>query len=112
MAPRGWRAHGRALEREATVRYRRSDEVSVGKSRELNIAPMILAPRGRIDPPTWPSARPRPVAIRDKRPYILVPWKGESKDLAELLAQCDPNAPLSAEDRAWLDAPAVGREAL
>jgi antitoxin component of MazEF toxin-antitoxin module len=32
--------------------------------------------------------------------------------LAELMAQCDPNAPLSAEDRAWLDAPAVGREAL
>ena len=33
-------------------------------------------------------------------------------NLAELLAQCDPNAPLSAEDPAWLDAPAVGREAL
>lgn len=33
-------------------------------------------------------------------------------DLAELIAQCDPNAPLSAEDRAWLDAPAIGREAL
>ncbi|MGO9262613.1 MAG: hypothetical protein ACLQU1_40980 [Bryobacteraceae bacterium] len=33
-------------------------------------------------------------------------------NLAELMAQCDPNAPLSAEDRAWLDAPAMGREAL
>jgi len=32
--------------------------------------------------------------------------------LAELIAQCDPNTPPSAEDRAWLDAPAVGREAL
>jgi hypothetical protein len=31
--------------------------------------------------------------------------------LSELMAQCDLNAPLSAEDRAWLDAPAVGREA-
>jgi antitoxin ChpS len=31
--------------------------------------------------------------------------------LSELMAQCDVNAPLSAEDRAWLDAPAVGREA-
>ena len=31
--------------------------------------------------------------------------------LAELIAQCDPNAPLSAEDRAWIDAPAIGREA-
>ena len=31
--------------------------------------------------------------------------------LSELIAECDLNAPLSAEDRAWLDAPAVGREA-
>ena len=30
--------------------------------------------------------------------------------LAELMAQCDANAPLSAEDRAWMDAPAIGRE--
>jgi len=39
------------------------------------------------------------------------PRKGRYS-LAELMAQCDSNAPLSAEDRAWLDAPAVGREAL
>src|SRR5437016_4303828 len=32
--------------------------------------------------------------------------------LAELIAQCDSNAPLSSEDRAWLDDPPVGREAL
>jgi hypothetical protein len=32
--------------------------------------------------------------------------------LSELMAQCDLNAPLSAEDRAWLDIPAMGREAL
>jgi antitoxin ChpS len=32
--------------------------------------------------------------------------------LEELLAQCDTDSPLSPEDRAWLDAPAVGREAL
>lgn len=31
--------------------------------------------------------------------------------LSELMAQCDLSAPLSTEDRAWLDAPAVGREA-
>ncbi len=28
----------------------------------------------------------------------------------ELLAQCDPNAPITEEEREWLDAPAVGRE--
>jgi hypothetical protein len=31
--------------------------------------------------------------------------------LSELMAQCDPNAPLSDEDRTWLDVPPVGREA-
>jgi hypothetical protein len=30
--------------------------------------------------------------------------------LEELLAQCDPDAPIDAEEREWLDAPAVGRE--
>jgi hypothetical protein len=33
-------------------------------------------------------------------------------NLAELISQCDLNAQLSAEDRAWLDAPPFGREAL
>jgi plasmid stability protein len=32
--------------------------------------------------------------------------------LSELMAQCDTNAPLTPEDRAWMDAPAIGREAL
>lgn len=30
--------------------------------------------------------------------------------LEELLAQCNPDAPLTDEEREWLDAPAVGRE--
>lgn len=32
--------------------------------------------------------------------------------LADLVAQCDPTAPLSEEDKAWLDAPGTGREAI
>ena len=31
--------------------------------------------------------------------------------LSELMAQCDETSPLSNEDKAWLDDPAVGREA-
>jgi len=30
--------------------------------------------------------------------------------LDELLSQCDPNAAISDEDRAWIDLPPVGRE--
>jgi antitoxin ChpS len=32
--------------------------------------------------------------------------------LDELLAQCDPEAPMSDEDREWLDTPPVGRESI
>ncbi len=32
--------------------------------------------------------------------------------LADLVAQCDSTAPFSEEDKAWLDAPGAGREAL
>lgn len=32
--------------------------------------------------------------------------------LADLVAQCDPIAPWSEEDKAWLNAPDVGREAM
>jgi hypothetical protein len=41
----------------------------------------------------------------------FTPRKGRYS-LSELMAQCDANAPPSAEDLAWLDAPAIGREAL
>jgi antitoxin component of MazEF toxin-antitoxin module len=43
---------------------------------------------------------------------ITQPGRRKSRySLAELMAQCDVNAPLSDEDREWMDAPAIGREA-
>ncbi len=35
-----------------------------------------------------------------------------SYTLSELIQQCETQAPLSDEDRAWMDTPPVGREAL
>ncbi len=32
-------------------------------------------------------------------------------NLADLVAECDPAAPMTEEDKAWLDSPGVGREA-
>ena len=32
--------------------------------------------------------------------------------LADLVAQCDPSTPLSGEDKAWLDQPGTGQEAV
>ncbi len=41
---------------------------------------------------------------------IVEPYRRPQYSLAELLAQCDPNAEISAEEREWLDAPATGQE--
>lgn len=43
---------------------------------------------------------------------IVVPQKKRRYALSELLAQCDPALPITAEDEAWLSSPAVGLEAL
>jgi antitoxin ChpS len=43
---------------------------------------------------------------------IVQPQTKPRYTLEELLAQCDPQAPIGEEDRAWLDSPPVGRELL
>ena len=47
----------------------------------------------------------------DQGRLIVTPKPRPRYKLAELLAQCDPSLPLTAEELAWLDAPAVGLEA-
>ena len=41
---------------------------------------------------------------------IVAPQKKKRYKLSELLAQCDPELPITAEEREWLDAGAVGFE--
>jgi antitoxin ChpS len=43
---------------------------------------------------------------------IVEPKRKPRYSLEELLAQCEADAPVSAEDREWLDAHPVGREIL
>jgi antitoxin ChpS len=43
---------------------------------------------------------------------VIQPQQKPRYTLDQLLAQCDAGAPLPDEDRAWLDAPPVGRELL
>ncbi|EOL8945493.1 antitoxin [Cronobacter dublinensis] len=43
---------------------------------------------------------------------IIEPQKRPRYSLDELLAQCDPHAGMSDEDREWIDTPAVGKEIL
>jgi antitoxin ChpS len=41
---------------------------------------------------------------------VAAPRKRPKYTLEELLAQCDPDAPWSEEEREWMDAPSVGNE--
>ena len=43
---------------------------------------------------------------------VVEPCPRPRYTLDELLAQCDPDAEVSAEDRAWIDDGPVGREVL
>ncbi len=43
---------------------------------------------------------------------VAVPQRRPRYTLEELLAECDLEAPLTAEDREWLDGPPVGREVI
>ena len=48
----------------------------------------------------------------DNGSLIIKPQTRPHYSLEELLAQCDPHAEMSEEDREWIDAPAVGKETL
>jgi antitoxin ChpS len=48
----------------------------------------------------------------DQGRLVVEPQGRPRYTLDELLAQCDPSAEISAEDREWLDAKPVGNEPL
>jgi antitoxin ChpS len=51
------------------------------------------------------------VSVADGR-LIVEPHLRPRYTLSELLAKCDPSAPATEEDKAWLESEPVGREAL
>ncbi|MEX2263099.1 MAG: antitoxin [Bryobacteraceae bacterium] len=75
----------------------------VGGSVMLAVPPALLdilqlRPGAKVD-----------VAVENGR-LIVEPQKRPRYTLDELLAQCDPKATLTAEEREWLDAKPVGGE--
>ncbi|PWE57706.1 antitoxin [Metarhizobium album] len=48
--------------------------------------------------------------IAEDGKIVAVPRVRPKYTLEELLAQCDPEAPWSEEEREWMDAPSVGKE--
>jgi antitoxin ChpS len=51
------------------------------------------------------------ITVEDGK-LVIAPHPPRRYSLQDLIAQCDPNAPLPPVDRDWLDAPAVGGEVL
>jgi antitoxin ChpS len=50
------------------------------------------------------------VTLEQTEQGLLVKPRAKKYTLEELLAQCDPNAPLPQDIADWQDAPAVGKE--
>jgi antitoxin ChpS len=70
---------------------------------------MMVVPRPILDELRLSAGSPVDLAVEGER-LIVAPQRKPRYTLEELLAKCDPDAPLSPEEREWLDAPAVGRE--
>ena len=51
------------------------------------------------------------IAVESGR-LVVEPRQRRRYTLSELLAQCDPKAPLAKEEQEWLDSKTVGRELL
>lgn len=59
---------------------------------------------------SWGIAEGQSVELQVKAGALVVRPMQKRYTLAELLAQCDFSQPISAEERAWIDAPPVGLE--
>lgn len=70
---------------------------------------MMAVPRAVLDMLKLSAGSTVAVSVDGGR-LIVEPQHRPQYTLDELLAQCDPNAPITDEDRAWLDAPNVGDE--
>lgn len=60
----------------------------------------------------WGIAEGQSVALNIEGGTLVATPTPKRYTLAELLAQCDFTQSMTTEDREWLDAPAVGLEAL
>jgi antitoxin ChpS len=72
---------------------------------------MMVVPPAILDQLQLQAGTAVALAVDGDR-LIVEPPRKPRYTLDELLEQCDPNAPLSDEDRAWIDSAPVGRELL
>jgi antitoxin ChpS len=79
------------------------------KLRKVGGSVMMVVPPAILETLRLQSGATVALAVEGERLIIESPRKPHYT-LDELLAQCDPKAPHSQEDREWLSLPSVGRE--
>jgi antitoxin ChpS len=70
---------------------------------------MLAVPRAILDLLHLEAGATVALAVDGER-LIVQPQSKPRYTLDELIAQCDPKAEITEEDRAWLDVAAVGKE--
>ena len=79
--------------------------------RKVGGSVMMVVPPAILDQLGLQAGASVAMAVDGER-LIVEPPRKLRYTLDELLAQCDPNAPLSDEDRAWVNSAPAGRELL
>jgi antitoxin ChpS len=77
--------------------------------RKVGGSVMLAVPRSILDMMRLEAGAAVQLALEGDK-LVIQPQHKPRYTLDELLAQCDAGAPLAEEERAWQDAPPVGRE--
>jgi antitoxin ChpS len=77
--------------------------------RKVGGSVMLAVPRAILDLLHLEAGATVGLAVDGER-LVVQPQPRPRYTLDELLAQCDPQAPITEEDRAWLDVGPIGRE--
>jgi antitoxin ChpS len=85
--------------------------MAITNLRKVGGSVMMVVPPAILDQLDLKAGATVALAVEGER-LIVEPQRRPRYTLDELLADGDPDLPIAAEDRAWLDAPAVGREIL
>jgi len=77
--------------------------------RKVGGSVMLAIPPALLDVADLSAGRQVSVSVEDGK-LVIAPQAKPKYTLEELLAQCDSNAPVTQEDRAWTSSGPVGRE--
>ena len=83
--------------------------MAVSTLRNVGGSVMMAIPKPLLDTLGLGANSKLDVTIENGR-LVAVPKARPKYTLEELIAQCDPDAPWSEEEREWMDAPSVGKE--